>query len=92
VKHYTIKQQTLFGHATPTGYGDDAFHVSNIPRNKANALIIANHYSGKVYNLSEHHHGVYIGTKLVGCLQWGPGMNPASGGGVVKGTKPGENG
>jgi len=90
MKEYTITQGSLFGHAIPTAYGDEHFSIRNITRDKANAMIIANHYSGKVYNLSEHHHGVYIEETLVGCLQWGPGMNPASGGSVVKGTKPGE--
>ena len=90
MRTYTVEQATLFGHATPTAYGDEGFSVRDIPRDKATAMIIANHYSGKVYNLSAHHHGVYISGVLVGCLQWGPGMNPASGDGVVKGTKPGE--
>ena len=90
MKTYTVEQATLFGHATPTAYGDETFSVRDMPRDKANTMIIANHYSGKAYNLSEHHHGVYIGGVLVGCLQWGPGLNPASGGGVVKGTESGE--
>lgn len=90
MKTYTVEQATLFGHATPTAYGDEKFSVRDMPHDEANAIIIANHYSGRVYSLSKHHHGVYIGGVLAGCLQWGPGMNPASGGSVVKGTKPGE--
>lgn len=90
MREYITEQATLFGHATPVGYGDGGFIVRDIPRDKANRMIAANHYSGKFYNLSEHHHGVYIDGALVGCLQWGPGMNPASGDGVVSGTVPGE--
>lgn len=90
MKGYTVEQDTLFGHATPIAYGSNEFCVRDIPREKANAMIISNHYSGKIYNLSEHHHGVYIDGTLVGCLQWGPGMNPSSGESVVRGTKQGE--
>lgn len=90
MNQYTIEQQSLFGHAVPSGYGAEEFSVHDIPRDDANALIIKNHYSHKVFGLSGHHHGVYIDGALVGVLQWGPGMNPASGGGVVAGTKPGE--
>jgi adenine modification enzyme len=87
---YGIAQDTLFGHATPESYGSEEFRVSIIPRDAANDMVIANHYSGKVFPLSEEHHGVYIFGELSGVLQWGPGMNPASGGSVVKGTKSGE--
>ena len=90
MKGYAFEQAALFGHAVPIGYGDHDFAVRDIARDVANQLIIANHYSGKVFPLSEHHHGVYIGGPLVGCLQWGPGMNPASGDGVVRGSRNGE--
>ena len=87
---YQIGQQSLFGAGQAVGFGDAGFCVRLLDRDRANALIVANHYSGKVFPLSSEHHGVYIDGRLVGVLQWGPGMNPASGGGVVADTRPGE--
>jgi len=81
-----IEQPTLFGHPAVVGFGNDVFAVKEIDRNKANALIIANHYSGKTYNLSKVHLGVFIGGDLLGVLQYGLAMNPASASSVVEGT------
>ena len=83
---YSVGQMTLFGQAEVVAFGDDSFRIEVVPRDIANRIIKANHYSGKVFGLSSEHHGVYIDGALVGILQWGPGMNPASGGGVVEGT------
>jgi adenine modification enzyme len=86
---YSVGQMTLFGQAEVVAFGDDSFRIEVVPRDIANRIIKANHYSGKVFGLSSEHHGVYIDGALVGILQWGPGMNPASGGGVVEGTPAG---
>jgi hypothetical protein len=86
---YTTGQLTLMGHAGVVAFGTAAFRVACIPRDKANDLIIRGHYSGKVFPLSEEHHGVFIEGALVGVLQWGPGMNPGSGAGIVAGTENG---
>lgn len=87
---YLFGQGSLFGAPVPIGFGCDEFKIVTIDRVRANRLIMENHYSGKVYPLTSEHHGVFIGGVLVGCLQWGPGMNPSSGGSVVRGTKNGE--
>lgn len=68
------------------GYCNGKMAVKEIPRGLANDIIIANHYSHKIYNASYIHLGVYIGDKLVGVLQYGYAMNPASAGSVVSGT------
>lgn len=68
------------------GFGDAAFSVQMIDRKLANDIIIANHYSRRVYLASTLHLGVFIGTDLVGVLQYGFAMNPASADSVVAGT------
>lgn len=47
---------------------------------------LANHYSRRVYLASTLHLGVWIDRRLVGVLQYGYAMNPASAGSVVTGT------
>lgn len=79
-------QMALFGDPAPVGFGDDAFCVREIDREKANAIIVANHYSGKFYSATYCHLGVFIDGVLMGVLQYGYAMNPASAGSVVTGT------
>lgn len=80
-------QLAMFTKREIAGYGDDAFCVREIERGKANAVIIANHYSGKIYNATYIHLGIYISAEFVGVLQFGYAMNPASCGSVVEGTE-----
>lgn len=87
MKGYIIGQRTLQGQDDVIGFGDDYFYVKEIGRNKANETIITNHYSGKVYNATYIHLGVYINGAFLGVLQYGYAMNPASGGSVVDGTE-----
>jgi hypothetical protein len=68
------------------GFGGADFAVALLDRDLANGIIIANHYSGRVYRASTLHLGVWISGKLVGVLQYGYAMNPASAGSVVTGT------
>lgn len=68
------------------GFGNAAFRIETIDRDIANGIIIANHYSRRVYRASTLHLGVFIGADLVGVLQYGFAMNPASAGSVVAGT------
>lgn len=68
------------------GFGDAAFAVALLDRHVANDIIIANHYSRRVYRGSTLHLGVWIGGALLGVLQFGYAMNPASAGSVVTGT------
>ena len=68
------------------GFGNRAFCLALLDRQIANGIIIANHYSRRVYRASTLHLGVWIEGELVGVLQYGFAMNPASAGSVVTGT------
>lgn len=81
---YIKSQATLFGHDEVIGFGDDEFSVRLIPRAKANAMMVAGHYSQTFVRGSSVHLGVFMGRAAVGALQFGPALNPASGGGVVR--------
>ena len=81
-------QLSLINKPDILGYSNGSIYVKEIAREKANAVIKANHYSHKVYNASFIHLGVFDSSdKFVGVLQYGSAMNPASGGSVVKGTE-----
>lgn len=56
-----------------------------IARDVANDIIRRNHYSRTVFPNSLEHMGVFIGPDMVGVLQWGQAMNPASGSSIVPG-------
>lgn len=74
------------GEGDAIGFGNSAFAVGLLDRSVANALIIAHHYSRRVYNASTLHLGVWLHGELMGVLQYGYAMNPASAGSVVTGT------
>lgn len=76
----------LWGAPEVIGFGSDAFAVREMDRLQACEIIKANHYSKTVYSPSRVHLGVYA-PDLLGVLQFGPAMNPASMGSVVEGTK-----
>lgn len=76
----------LFGRREVIGFGDAAFYVVLLDRDEADRIIIARHYSGRVYRGSTLHLGVWIGGQLLGVLQYGFAMNPASADSVVAGT------
>ena len=79
-------QMALWGNPKPVGFGNPLFHVKEIDRDKANAIIRANHYSKVVYSGSKIHLGVFA-PELLGVLQFGVAMNPASQASVVAETK-----
>jgi hypothetical protein len=85
-KYILDKQSSLFGQPDVIGFGVEGFFVMEMPRDEANALIVENHYSEKFYSASNLHLGVYTAEGVRGVLQFGPAMNPASGGSVVIGT------
>ncbi len=86
-RNYLISNQDdLFGKPEIIGYGTDIFNIKKIERDKANEVIIKNHYSHKFYSASYIHLGVFANSELMGVLQFGYAMNPASQGGVVSGT------
>jgi len=79
-------QASLFGPEDVVGFGDASFAVREIDRDAANDIIRANHYSGVVYNASFIHLGIFA-PSLLGVLQFGPAMNPASQASVVADTE-----
>jgi hypothetical protein len=88
MKNYIYSDQGhLFGHTEIIGFGDNDFYIKEIDRNLANDIIVKNHYSHKYYNATYIHLGIYINNELLGVLQYGYAMNPASQGGVVKNTE-----
>ena len=88
MKGYIYSAQIpMFGHKDIIGYGTDEFCIKEIEKDIANKIIIENHYSKKVYNATYIHLGVFIKNKLLGVLQYGYAMNPASCGSVVMGTE-----
>jgi hypothetical protein len=77
-------QLTLTGQREIIGYTiTNTLIVRLIPRDTANKIIKNNHYSGTICNTSYLHLGVYLNGKIVGCLQYGYAMNPASGSTIV---------
>lgn len=79
-------QASLFGQPDVVGFGGADFYVREMPRDKANSVIKANHYSKTFANSTYIHLGVYIGGNFRGVLQFGYAMNPASAGSVVTDT------
>lgn len=80
------KQETLWGERQVVGFGDQDFCIAEIDRNLANKIIKENHYSKKFYAASYIHLGVFYLSELMGVLQYGYAMNPASQDSVVKET------
>jgi hypothetical protein len=80
-------QLSMFGAKEIIGFGNKEFCIKEIDRNKANAIIVKNHYSKKFYNATYIHLGVFMNDAIVGVLQFGYAMNPASAGSVVKDTE-----
>jgi len=87
-KDYILSDQlSMFGSREIIGFGDSDFYVKEIDKDIAIKVIKTNHYSHKVYNATYIHLGVFIGGKMLGVLQYGYAMNPASCGSVVKDTE-----
>lgn len=87
-KGYIFSDQIpMFGHKDIIGYGSVDFYVKEIDKDLANKTIIKNHYSGKIYNATYIHLGVFINDEFLGVLQYGYAMNPASCDSVVEGTE-----
>jgi hypothetical protein len=85
-KYILSEQISLYGEADCIGFGNDEFYIKEIKREIANDIIIKNHYSKKFYNATYIHLGIYFNNILMGCLQYGYAMNPASMASVVEGT------
>lgn len=80
---YLWSPPDLFGHRTVEGFGDAELEVRPIEKSRADEIIRAGHYSKSVVWSSSEHFGVFHNKRLCGALQFGPGMNPASGSKVV---------
>ena len=89
-KYIYNNQSSLWGEPECLGFGTNEFYIKEINRNLANDLIVKNHYSGKFYNATYIHLGLFVDNKIKGVLQYGYAMNPASCGSVVEGTKKNE--
>lgn len=81
-------EPTLFGLPPVVGAQSGPISVRIIDKDQADAIIRAGHYSGSVVWSSNVHIGVYNDDHLIGCLQFGPAMNPASGQKVVADSTP----
>tara|TARA_R110002073_G_scaffold324027_1_gene501737 strand:- start:14213 stop:15016 length:804 start_codon:yes stop_codon:yes gene_type:complete len=79
-------QYLLFGEKEIIGYGNNNYYIKEIDRQEANRIIIKNHYSGTFYNGTYINLGVFKDDELLGIMQYGYAMNPASGKSVVMGT------
>lgn len=87
INAYMLSDQiSLYGEADCIGFGNDKFYVKEVDRKIANALIVQNHYSKKFYNATYIHLGLFNQIGLIGVLQYGYAMNPASQGSIVKDT------
>jgi hypothetical protein len=84
---YILSDQiSLYGEADCIGFGNDEFYIKEIDRKIANKIIVENHYSKKFYNATYIHLGLFDKNGLIGVLQYGYAMNPASQGSIVKDT------
>lgn len=83
MKTLLAPQTQLFGPARLVGLGDDELSLAIIPKHQADAIIRAGHYSGSVCWASSFHFGVFEGDDVLGALQFGPLMNPASANSIV---------
>jgi len=83
------EQQTLWGSKEVIGFGSKDWHVKEIERDLAYEIIIKNHYSKKGDSIAHNkiNLGVFIKGELLGVLQYGYAMNPASCDSVVESTK-----
>jgi len=81
-------QGELWGEKQVVGFGSDQFRVVEIPKKQANAVIVANHYSKKTATDAHTRlcYAVMMGSDMVGVLQFGYAMNPASCSQVVEGA------
>lgn len=87
-KNYIYADQlVLFGKQDIIGFGSKDFYIKEVKRELANKIIIEKHYSHKIYSATYIHLGVFINGELLGILQYGYAMNPASQESVVKDTK-----
>lgn len=82
------EQMSLVGKREILGFGTSDFYIKEMDKKISNDIIIKNHYSKKVAGFATTYIylGVYIENELLGTLQYGFAMNPASAKNIVKDT------
>ena len=82
-------QLSMFGSKEIIGFGSDEFCVKEIMRDLAYDIIVKNHYSKKGDSIAHNkiNLGVFINGEMLGVLQFGYAMNPASMDKIVANTK-----
>lgn len=83
-------QGAMFGAKEIIGFGNDFFCIKEIDRNKANDIIVKNHYSKKYFNNSYIHLGVFLNDNILGVLQFGHLLNNLSVSKIVSNTNAGD--
>lgn len=78
----------LFGQPEVLGASSGLISVELMPKDQIDPIIKDGHYSGTVVWSSNLHFGVFADEELIGAMQFGPAMNPGSGGKVVEGSTP----
>ena len=88
-KYIFNNQSSLWGEPECIGFGTNDFYVKEIERKLAYDIIIKNHYSKKGDSIAHNkiNLGIFNNIKLIGVLQYGYAMNPASCDKIVEGTK-----
>ena len=88
-KYIFNNQSSLWGEPECIGFGTDDFYVKEIDRKLAYDIIIKNHYSKKGDSIAHNkiNLGIFNNIKLIGVLQYGYAMNPASCDKIVEDTK-----
>lgn len=76
----------LFGEAEVIGARSGPISVMLLDKPLADSIIREGHYSHSVVWSSNLHLGVFVDECLIGAMQFGPAMNPASGARVVAGS------
>lgn len=74
----------LFGMPAVVGATAGNIAVRTIPKSQAERIIREGHYSGRTSWSSNLHLGIYCDNQLIGAMQYGPAMNPASGARIVQ--------
>ena len=82
------EQSSLWGNPECIGFGSESFYIKEIPKKISNEIIVKNHYSKKVAGFATTYIylGVFENDILLGSLQYGFAMNPASAKNIVDGT------
>jgi hypothetical protein len=86
--HLYGQQRVLFGEAPIVGSSSGNITVALIDKDHADRIIRAGHYSGTTVWSSNVHLGIFVEDALIGAMQFGPAMNPASGMKIVADSTP----